>query len=90
MDASVTAAAMPTTGFDLGETQDGLASIAYSHYRQSPASFTTSIDVLEISKNSDPHYQWHQGLNHDALLRRFEVRLRHHSMPMAHMNTYDF
>lgn len=59
----------------LGEIEDGIASPAYLHFHQNFASSVTSIDVLEISRLSQPRL--HLRLNQDALLHRFEVASRH-------------
>ena len=58
----------------LGEIEDGIASPAYLRFHHYFASLGTSIDVLEISRLSQPRL--HLKLNQDALVRRFEVAPR--------------
>ena len=53
--------------------ENGLASTTYIRYCQTSTPPITSIDVLGISKHSEPHSQWHHDLNHEQLLHRFEV-----------------
>ena len=66
-DTSNTATARP----ELGDIENGIASTAVLRHRLNPTPPETSIDVLEIAETSEPHVQWHQGLNHGNLIRRF-------------------
>ena len=53
------------------ETEDGIASTAIPRHRSSLTPPTTSIDVLEVSDHIEPLVRWHEGLDHEALLKRF-------------------
>ena len=53
-------------------TEKGICSAAYLRACQNPTQPTTSIDVLEITKDEESHVELQEGLDHDALVRRFE------------------
>lgn len=53
-------------------TERGICSTAYLRACQNPTQPTTSIDVLEVTKDEKPHVEVQSGLDHDALVRRFD------------------
>ena len=53
-------------------SEKGICSAAYLRACQDPTQPTTSIDVLEITKDEESHVELQSGLDHDALVRRFE------------------
>ena len=53
-------------------TEKGICSAAYLRACQNPTQPTTSIDVLEITKDEESHVELQEGLDHHALVRRFE------------------
>ena len=64
------AAAIAAARIGIGEVENGIASTAFLRACRDPSPPSTSIDVLEITKNEEPHTRWFQGLDHDALVRR--------------------
>lgn len=57
------------------EIENGLITPGYLHQREKLKSGSTSIDLLEIPKTSLTEARWSEKLDHDALLRHFEVNL---------------
>lgn len=55
------------------EIENGLISTDYLRRREILKSFSTCIDLLEIPQNPLAEARWHEGLDHDALLKHFEV-----------------
>ena len=53
-------------------TERGICSTAYLRACHNPTQPTTSIDLLEVRKDEDPQAEIASGLDHDALVRRFE------------------
>ena len=53
-------------------TEKGICSAAYLRACHNPTQPTTSIDVLEVTKDQESHVDLQSGLDHDALVRRFE------------------
>lgn len=78
MNVAVNASAIAAARLELEEIENGIASTAVLRHRANSTPPATSIDVLEISENSEPHVQWHEGLDHDKLIQRFsEVESQH-------------
>lgn len=59
---------------DRPEIIDASTTAEHHYCREELQSSPTSIDVLEISRTAVAGVQWHVGLDHEALLRRFGVR----------------
>lgn len=55
------------------EVESGLISTEYLQHLDALASVTTSIDLLEIPKDSGDGIGWWNGLDHQGLLKHFEV-----------------
>lgn len=68
------AAALAAARSELEETEKGISSSAYLSACQNPTQPTTSIDVLEVTKDEEPHARWLQGLDHDALIGWYKRR----------------
>lgn len=55
------------------EIESGLRTTAYHERHQALKASSTDIDLLEIARAPSKTVNWQQGLNHDALVRWFQV-----------------
>jgi hypothetical protein len=66
----------PEGNMDRPEIENGLIDFNYRRQRERLENVTTSIDLLEIPQHPMAEARWHEGLDHNALLRHFEVDSR--------------
>ena len=57
------------------EIENGLITRAHLNERESLQGVSTSIDLLEVPHNPFNEARWHEGLDHHALVKHFEVQI---------------
>ena len=58
------------------KTEAGVATPVYTNNRDHPTSSTTSVDVLHVRGVSREAASWTEKVDHDSLIKNFEVRPR--------------